>query len=398
MTTNTSRRDFLKAASILTLSTRFAAAAQPVFAYVGTYSDNGPDGGAGLGIHIFELNPTTGALTEREPFRDKTNPSCLAFSRDRTRLYAVNETSSFEGTKSGGVSAFSVDRATGALKLLNRVSSRGTGPTHLSVHPAGKHVLVANYGSGCSTVIPILPGGDLGPATDVKEHKGTVGSQRAKSAPRGSFAISGHDAARAHMIEADPAGRFVLTADLGLDQILVWKFDAASGTLAPAGSPTVQLPDGDGPRHFAFHPNARWLYCLQEEGSTLAVFDYSAADGKLTGKQTLSTLPKGFTGTNFTSEVRISADGRFVYAANRLHDSIAIFSIGADGRLTWVGEEWTRGDYPRSFTIEPSGNFLYSCNQKGDAVAVFRVNRETGRLSFTGHYIPVGTPSMIAFA
>jgi len=199
------------------------------------------------------------------------------------------------------------------------------------------------------------------------------------------------------MIQADPSGRFVLSADLGLDQILVWGFDPGAGKLLPRDDATIHLPPGDGPRHFAFHPNGRLLYSLQEESSTLALFDFDAASGKAALRQTLSTLPAGFTGTNFTSEVLISPDARFLYAANRLHDTVAWFSIAADGSLQMRGEEWSRGDYPRSFTIDPSGEFLYSCNQRSDAVACFRVNRQSGALSFTGQYTPVGTPAMVLF-
>jgi 6-phosphogluconolactonase len=159
----------------------------------------------------------------------------------------------------------------------------------------------------------------------------------------------------------------------------------------------VSLPAGDGPRHFAFHPNGSWLYSLQEEASTIALFDYDATKGRLAARQTLSSLPPGFAGSNFTSGILVSADGRFVYAANRLHDSIAYFAVGPTGTLTFTGEEWTRGDYPRSFNFDPTGRFLYSCNQRSDAVTVFRVNRETGGLAFTGQYTPVGNPSVITF-
>jgi 6-phosphogluconolactonase (cycloisomerase 2 family) len=403
MPTNTSRREFIKAASTMVVSAQVSVRPRVIFrpagaaalAYVGTYSS--PRSGQGQGIHIFGVNPATGALSPKEVFPDNTNPTWLAFDRDKTHLYAANETGDFEGTPSGSVSAFSVDSSSGRLALLNRVSSRGAGPTHLSVHPAGRHVLVANYGGGSEAVLPILSNGELGPATDVKENRGAVGPKKASSAPPGSHAVSGHDRPHAHMIESDPAGRFVLATDLGLDQLLVWKFDVAKGTLTPNDPPAVQLPPGDGPRHFAFHPNGRWLYSLQEEGSTLALFDYSAADGRLAARQTVSTLPRDFAGTNFTSGVRVSADGRFVYAANRLHDSIAIFAVGSDGTVSMVDEEWTRGDYPRSFTIDPSGQYLYSCNQRSDAITIFRVSRETGRLEFTGQYVPVGAPSLIVF-
>jgi 6-phosphogluconolactonase len=161
--------------------------------------------------------------------------------------------------------------------------------------------------------------------------------------------------------------------------------------------PAVALPPGDGPRHFSFHPNGRWLYSIQEEGSTIVLFDYDAATGRLTARQTISTLPPGFAGSNFCSEILVSADGRFVYAGNRLHDSIGIFSIGSNGTLTYIGEEWTRGNYPRSFNFDPSGQFLYCCNQRGDNIAVFRVDRKSGGLGFTGHYAAVGNPSHIVF-
>jgi 6-phosphogluconolactonase (cycloisomerase 2 family) len=369
-------------------------ARRPIFAYVGSYSSpQGPEGshGNGQGIYLFEMNPETGALAQREVFANGANPSWLAFDRTHTHLYSANETAD------GSVGAYSIDAASGRLALLNTASSRGAGPAHLSVHPSGKYVLVANYAGGTVSVLPILSRGELGPATDVKHDQGPVGPVRAASAPPGSFAISGHDAVHAHMIQSDPSGRFVFSADLALDRILIWKFDAARGTLSPNDPPWVALPPGDGPRHFVYHPNGRWFYSLQEEASTLAAFDYDAARGSLTAKQTVSTLPKGFAGTSFTSEVCISPDARFVYAANRLHDTIAWFSIGGDGKLVFAGEEWTRGDYPRSFTIDPTGTFLYTCNQRSDAIACFRVTRKTGALTFTGRYTPVGTPAIILF-
>jgi 6-phosphogluconolactonase (cycloisomerase 2 family) len=199
------------------------------------------------------------------------------------------------------------------------------------------------------------------------------------------------------MIQADPSGRCVLHADLGLDQIFVWKFDEQRGVLTPSEPPAVSLPPGDGPRHFCFHPNGRWFYSIQEEGSTIVVFDFDAAAGRLAARQTISTLPPGFAGSNFCSAILTSADGRFIYAGNRLHDSIGIFAVGPTGELTFVDEAWTRGNYPRSFSFDPTGRFLYCCNQRADNVTVFRVDRETGGLNFTGHYTPVGNPSVILF-
>jgi 6-phosphogluconolactonase len=378
----------------------------PLIAYVGTYTsplanmrptqvDLPP--GNGRGIHLFEVDRATGALKSCGLHEMGTSPSALVFNASKTHLYSANETERIGDDEAGSVSAFKVDSSTGQLTLMNTVSSGGKGPAHLSVHPNGKFVLVANYFGGSVAVIPIKADGSLGEATDVKKDAGTVGPTKAKNAPPGSFAFSGHDQTHAHMIEADPAGKFVLHADLGLDQILIWKFDAEKGQLTANDPPAVSLPPGDGPRHFAFHPQGRWFYSIQEEGSTITLFDYDAAKGQLAARQTISSLPPGFAGSNFCSEIMLSADGRFVYAGNRLHDSIGIFAVGDDGTLTFVADEWTRGNYPRSFAFDPSGDFLYCCNQRADHVTVFRVNKPTGKLAFTGHYTPVGNPSIIVF-
>lgn len=372
--------------------TRPGSARRPVLAYVGTYSQ-GSATAHGKGIHIFEVDATTGALSARDVFETTSNPSWLALDASRTHLYSVNSA----GGAAGSVNAHTIDPSTGRLTLLNSVSSEGSGPAHMSIHPSGRYALVANYEGGTSAVLPIRPNGELGAATDVKRHEGKPGAARASSAPPGSFAISGHERPHAHMIQSDLSGRFVFAADLALDQILIWKFDDTAGKLVPNDPPFVTVPSGDGPRHFVFHPNGRWFYSVQEEASTLIAFDYDSAKGTLQPKQTISTLPKGFAGTNFTSGVMLSPDARFLYTSNRLHDSIAWFSVAADGRLTFAGEEWTRGDYPRSFDIDPSGRFLYSCNQRADAIACFHVDRKTGGLTFTGQYTAVGTPSHIVF-
>ncbi len=388
------RREFAKRAALLAAGSLAPGSVRPLRAYVGTYSSpQGPEGskGRGSGIYLFEMDPQSGMLTQRDVFKDDTNPSWLALNKARTHLYAANE------MEAGGVSAFSVDAGSGELTLLNRASSGGAGPAHLSLHPSGKYALVANYASGTVAVLPILEDGRVGDPEDVHKDAGNVGPLRAASAPPGSFAISGHDKPHAHMIEADPMGHFVLAADLGLDEILIYKFDGGSGKMTPNNPPSFKLPAGDGPRHFAFHVNRHWFYTLQEESSTLVVCDYDSARGVLKEKQKLSTVPKDFGGTNFTSEIVLSPDGRFVYVANRLHDTIAWFGVGHDGTLTWMGEEWTRGDYPRSFTIDPSGSFVYSCNQRGDAIACFKRDKKMGMLEFTGQYTAVGTPAIIRF-
>jgi 6-phosphogluconolactonase len=399
MPVRNSRREFLAGAAAAAASS-VAAAPGPILAYAGTYSaPAGAEGapGRGKGIYLFQMNPATGALTERALFPNEANPSCLALNASATRLYTANETATYQGASSGSVSAYEIERPGGRLKLINTVASEGAGPCHLSLHQSGKWLFVANYHGGTSAVLPIGAEGALGAASDVKRHEGALGPDRATSAPAGSFAWSGHDRTHSHMIQPDPSGRFVLAADLGLDRILVWKFDAVAGKLSPADPPSAVVAPGDGPRHFAFHPNGKLLYSLQEEGSTLMTFDYDGATGNLRAKQTISSLPPGFAGTNYTSEVAVSADARFVYAANRLHDTIAWFAIAADGTLRFAGEEPTRGDYPRFFAFDPSGRFVYSCNQRADAIVSFRVNRKTGALTHTGQYTPVGTPSFLAF-
>lgn len=407
-----SRRSLLKASATLVgmaSGTRLLSRTQsgPLVAYVGTFSSPLRDTlptqvdlppGNGRGIHLFDVDRASGELNPSGIVEMGTSPSCLALNGARTRLYSANETDRVGDEKQGSISAFSVNRTDGKLELLNTVRSGGAGPTYISEHPGGRHLLVANYFGGSVAVLPILADGRLGEPSDVKVDAGSIGPARATHAPSGSFAVSGHDRTHAHMIQSDPSGRFVLHADLGLDKIFVWRFDDQHGVLTANDPPSISLPPGDGPRHFQFHPNGRWLYSIQEEGSTIVLFDYAPASARLTERQTISTLPPGFAGSNFCSEILVSTDGRFVYAGNRLHDSIAIFSVGGDGRLTFVSEEWTRGNYPRSFAFDPSGRFLYCCNQRADAVTVFRVNRESGAITFTGHYAAVGNPSMVVFA
>ena len=410
----TTRRSFLKATAALASGSVFlplpdalaADAKLPLMAYVGTFSsplqnmrstqvDLPP--GNGRGIHLFQVDRATGALSPAGVSAQTTSPSCLAVNSTGTHLYSANETDKVDDAESGSVSAFAIDRPSGQLTLLNTVSSGGKGPTYVSIHPSGRFVFVANYFGGSVAVLPILPDGRLGPASDVKKDVGTLGPKTARNAPPGSFAISGHDIPHAHMVAPDPAGRFIISTDLAFDQILLWKFDDRTGVLSPHDPATISLPPGDGPRHFAFHPAGRWFYSLQEEASTIVLFDYDSAAGKLTPRQTISSLPPGFAGSSFSSEIMISLDGKFLYAANRLHDGIACFSISETGTLTFLGEEWTRGDYPRSFNFDPTGTFLYSCNQRGDNITTFRMDRKSGALAFTGHYTPVGNPSIIVF-
>jgi 6-phosphogluconolactonase len=366
------------------------------FAYLGTYTGAVGNGGNGQGIYLYEANPWSGELRLIKLAAATPSPSYLAASPSGDFLYAVNEVSNFNGTN-GSVSAFAVNRQTGDLTFLNTVSSLGSGPAFLSLDATGKFVFVANYGAGSLAVIAVNRDGSLGAAVDSHLDTGSVGPTTATNAPPGSFAFSGHDAPHVHCAIADPKNKFVLQTDLGQDRIYVYKFNASTGKLTPAATPYIAIPPGDGPRHLAFHPNGRWLYSIQEEASTLMLFNYDESTGALSEQQIISCLPPGFAGSSFGSELEVSADGRFVYAANRLHDSIAVFAVGFRGELTYAGEAATRGDYPAQFTIDPTGSFLYSCNQHGDDVTSFRIHPETGVPTFIGQYIAAGTPGCIIF-
>ena len=390
-----SRRTLLKSAAALAVAHSRSAVAQEggrMLVYVGTVTPNGK------GIHLFEMNSSTGALKPIKVFEDIPSPTWIAFDANKTHLYAVNAVSNYNGMSTGSVSAFAVDEATGDLSLLNTVDSHGAGPTHLSLHPSGKYLFVANYGGGSVAVLPVQSNGELGEATDVKQNEGTVGPTKAVLAPRGSFAISGHDAPHAHMIEPDPAGNYVLASDLGLDKILIWKFDAENGMLMPNDPPSISTVPGAGPRHFAFHPNGRWFYSVNEEDSTMTFSTYDGDNGVLHPQATVSTLPLGYAGTNFDSEILMSTDGAYVYAANRLYNSIATFAIDqATGMHTLVADEWTRGDYPRSMVVDPSGQFMYVMNQRSDNITTYRVQDGGRKLMFTGQFTGVGSPQAMVF-
>jgi 6-phosphogluconolactonase (cycloisomerase 2 family) len=346
---------------------------------------------------MFRIDRKTGAMKPAGVYESGTSPSSLVLNVDGSRMYSANETDRVGEERHGTVSSFSVARGSGALTLLNTIPSGGAGPTYVSLHPSGRYLFVANYFGGSVSVLPIREDGSLAEPMDTKSPTGKIGPTTAPNAPNGSFAFSGHDRTHAHMIQSDPSGKFVLHVDLGLDRIFIWSFDVEKGSLTESPQASFALPPGDGPRHFHFHPNGRWFYSIQEEGSTIVAFDYVSGTGTLTPKQTISTLPEGFEGSNFCSEILVSNDGRFVYAGNRLHDSIGIFSIEPNGELKHVADEWTRGNYPRSFNFDPSGEFLFCCNQRADHVSIFKVERESGMLQFTGQYAAVGNPSCIVF-
>jgi len=399
------RREFLVGAAAAALGARTVILAEPVaktrFAYVGTYTSR-PDGtGNGEGIYLFDVDAETGELRNRRVAAKSVNATWLALHPSKKFLYASNEVSDYvgpDGKLGGSVSAFAIDAATGALTALNVVASEGAGPGHISVDASGRFAFVANYGGGTFAVLPILDNGHLGPALQVIRQTGAHGAQLATEAPHGSFAISGHDRPHPHQILATPDNRFVLAVDLGEDRIYTYRLDAATGKLTLADQDAVtSLPSGNGPRHVLFHPNQHWLYLVEEEASRVAFYHYNQATGKLALQQSLSALPEGFAGTNYCSEIVLSADARFLYCAGRLHDHIAIFAVEADGKLTYQGEVSAMGDYPRHIALAPDGNYLYACTQRSDAITTFRVDRATGALRFTGRYTAAGAPAVLTF-
>lgn len=344
--------------------------------YIGSYAPADADG-----VHRYSLDAASGELTRLGGASGVKNPSFVAIHPNRRFLYTVAEIADFQGKRSGGVAAFSIDPRDGALTLLNQQSSGGPGACHLSVDAAGKNVLVANYTGGSMAVLPIDADGRLKGAAGFVQHEGSGATSGRQSGPH------------AHSVNLDAAGRFAFVADLGLDQILVYRFDAARGTLAPNDPPFVALAPGAGPRHFAFSPNGRFAYVINELDSTITAFRYDSAPGVLRPTQTLSTLPDDFEGTNWTAEVRVHPSGRFVYGSNRGHDSIAVFAVDQQsGKLRLVMNHSSGGETPRNFEIDPSGRWLLAANQATDNVVVLRIDGATGSLSATPHEISVPKP------
>jgi 6-phosphogluconolactonase (cycloisomerase 2 family) len=366
-----------------------AASAGVAYAYVGTYTPNGG------GIYLFLIDRATGALAQLQVVDDIRNPSWLAVNPTQTRLYAVSEIDNYGGSRNGAVVSYAIDAETLQLSRLGTISSAGGLPAHLSVHPSGNFVFVANYGGGNVAVFPVTAGGALGEPTDVRPSVGARHSARAADAPPGQFAVSDHDSPHVHMVAPDPSGQFIIANDAGLDLTLIWRFDAQNGRLLPAEIPVVGAPSGSAPRHFAFHPNGRLFYNLYEHDAKIAVYDYDGARGLLRHKQTVSVLPPRFTGSVLASEIRFASDGRFAYVSNRLHSGIGVFAVADDGQLRLTADTWTHADSPRSIAIDPRAGLLYSCNQKGDSITSFRINAATGGLQFTGRFEPVGSPAVM---
>ena len=350
-------------------------------AFVGTYTAQ-----QSKGIYAYRFNATTGLLAPLGLVAETSNPSFLAVHPSHKFLYAVNETGDFQNQKSGGVSAFAIDGRIGKLTLLNQVASRGADPCYVAVDRTGKYVLVANYSGGSVAVFPVLKGGRLGEATSVLQYKGTGANPERQQSPH------------AHWIDFSPDNRFVVAADLGLDRLDVYKFDSTKGSLVPNHPAVVQLKPGAGVRHFAFHPSARFAYAVSEMDSSVTSFSYDPARGALRELQTVSMLPKDFSGKNDAAEIQAHPNGKFLYASNRGHDSIAVFSIDtAKGTLTPVEYVPTQGKAPRYFAIDPTGSHLFVANQNSGNIVVFQIDPVTGRLTATGQVLEIASPVCLKF-
>ena len=358
-----------------------AAAKQRV--YVGTYTRGGSEG-----IYLCELDSRTGALKLVGLAGKAENPSFLALHPHRPFLYAVCEVDDYAATGGGAVSAFAINPDDGRLVLLNHQSSGGAGPCHVSLDREASNLLVANYGGGSASVLSVyVDDGTLMPPKSMVQHGGSSVNPDRQQGPH------------AHSINVSHDNRFAFVADLGLDEILVYKFDAATGALAPHDPPHMSLAPGAGPRHFAFHPNGEFAYVINELTSTVTALAYDAEQGALTELQTLTTLPEDFTGHNTTAEVQVHPSGKFLYGSNRGHDSIAMFAIDQEsGKLTSLGQHPSGGKTPRNFGIDPAGNFLLAAHQDSNTIVVHRIDPSTGGLTEAGYKVDVPSPVCVKFA
>ena len=373
----------LLALFLATVLTAVAAQRSKYLFYVGTYTE---DGSKSTGIYAYRYDAKTSEITPLGLAAETTNPSFVAPHPNGRFLYAVNEVPNYKGPNSGGVSAFSIDHTTGKLTFLNEVPSRGADPCYITVDKAGKYVLVANYTGGSIAVFPILSDGKLGEASAFVQHSGKGTNPERQEGPH------------AHSIDLSPDNRFAMVDDLGLDELLVYKFDSSKGSLTPNDPPFAKLDAGAGPRHFALRPDGKFAYVVAEMGHTVTAFSNNAASGRLQGLQTVTTLAKDFKGRNDDAEIQVHPSGKFLYASNRGEDTIAIYAIDrSKGTLTSVGSVPTGGKEPRSFEIDPTGALLFAENQKSDNIMVFRIDQKTGNLTPTGEVLEVASPVCVKF-
>jgi len=345
--------------------------------YIGTYTEKT----ASKGIYAFQFNDSTGALTSIGLVAETPNPSFLTASANGKFVYAVNEVQNFAGAPGGSVTGFAVDAGTSKLTELNVQATRGASPCHLVLDRTGRFLAVANYSGGNYSLFPVSSDGRLQPAVSV------VMGQPIEASPAKALG---------HMVGFDAGNKYLITADKGLNQMLVFTFDVRSGKVALNNTPPVMLPPGSGPRHYAFHPSGKWLFTISEQGATITTFEWSPKTGTLTARSSVPTRPAEVK-SGSTAEIAVHRSGRFVYGSNRGHDSIAVFGVGADGALTLVEYEPTRGQTPRNFALDPSGRWLIAGNQRSDTLAVFSIDQKTGALTPAGELTSVPSPVSILF-
>lgn len=341
--------------------------------YIGTYTR-----GTSQGIYRSSLNLKDGSLAEPKLVAEVTSPSFLTIHPSLNVLYAVSEVSAGDRQ----VLAYRIG-ADGSLTEISSQGSGGDGPCYVSTDHAGQYVFVANYGSGSICAIRIQPDGRLGEMTSHQQHVGKSVDPRRQQGPH------------AHCIMADPSDQFVCAADLGLDQVIIYRLERASGELKPTGNP-LKVSPGNGPRHLAFHPDGRHAFVIHEMTCRLSSCAWDATHGTLTELGQVSTLPGAFEPGYSTAEVLVHPSGNFVYGSNRGHHSIARFQF-RDGQLTSLGHTPTGGETPRNFRIDPTGQFLLAENQQSDSIVAFRIDAQTGSLSPVAGKIAVGSPCCIKF-
>jgi 6-phosphogluconolactonase len=355
--------------------------------YIGTGATQTPGPqGPSRGIYAATLDGQTGELALSGLAAELDNPTFLALNPDGTRLYSVSEVGNHRGTHTGAAYAFAIDPASGGLRRLGDRSSGGPGPAYISTDRSGRLVMVANYAAGSIAALRVDTDGSLSDGPQIIQHEGT------------GPVIDRQDAPHAHCILSDRANRFALAVDLGADAIMVYALAPARGRLSPAPTPKIPARPGSGPRHLAFHPTLDLFYVSGELDSTVSVYRYEPETGAAVEAQALSTLPAGFTGTNYPSEIAVAPSGQYVYLANRGHNSIAVFAVGAQGLLTPAGHQSTEGDWPRHFSLDPAGDWLVIANQNGNNIVVLAVDRATGTLAATGHRVELSSPMCIRFA
>jgi 6-phosphogluconolactonase len=346
------------------------ADAMDTFVYFGSHR-SGPN----IGFSLSHFDTDTGALTQPEFLIEAREPAFFVVHPDGQHLYTCNS------GNPGGVSAYAIDPHTGHLTYLNRELAGGGDTSFITLDQTARFALVANYDGGNIAAFAIRPDGALGDWTAFVQHMGkSVNPQRQTHA-------------YAHSIITDPTNRFVLVADLGVDKVFVYRFDAKNGSLTPNDPPSVSVTPGSGPRHVRFHPNGRWVYLINEMASSIAAFNWDSAKGILTEFQTISTLPADFKGTSTCAELEVHPNGRFLYGSNRGHDSLAAFSIDqASGRLALVQHVPSGGKTPRNFAFDPTAKWIVCTNHGSDNAAVFRIDDNTGKLAQTGDPVSVPAP------